>query len=87
MGIHKQYLWLDMLHVSYEYRKKGIGRKLFDMTANAAKKLGAKKLYISAHSSQESQAFYRAVGCVNAEEIIPELFEAEPYDVHMECLL
>ncbi len=87
MGINKQYLWLDMLHVSYEYRKKGIGRKLFGMTANAAKKLGAKKLYISANSSQQSQAFYRAVGCVNAEEIIPELFEAEPYDVHMEYLL
>lgn len=87
MGSDKQYLWLVYLHVSYEYRKKGIGRKLFDMTANAAKKLGAKKLYISANSSQESQAFYRAMGCVNADEIIPELFEAEPYDVHMEYSL
>jgi hypothetical protein len=57
------------------------------LTVDAAKRLGAVKLYISANSSQESQAFYRAIDCVDAEEIIPELFEVEPYDVHMEYLL
>ena len=57
------------------------------LLSGRAKKTKAKKLYISANSSQESQAFYRAMGCVDAEEIIPELFEAEPFDVHMEYVL
>jgi N-acetylglutamate synthase-like GNAT family acetyltransferase len=75
------------LQVSYEYRHKGIGKKLFALCVDAAKKYEAEKLYISAHSSQESQAFYRAMRCVDTEEIIPELFEAEPFDVHMEYVL
>ena len=29
-----------------------------------AKQKGAKKLYISAHSAVESQAFYKSMGCV-----------------------
>ena len=87
IGCGKQYLWLVVIHVSYEYRSKGIGRNLFMMTADAAKKLGGAKLYISANSSQESQAFYRSIGCVDADEIMPDLFEAEPYDVHMEYSL
>ena len=87
IGSRNQYLWLVYLHVSYEYRGKGIGRKLFLLTANAAKRLAARKLYISANSSKESQAFYRSIGCVDTEEVIPALFEAEPYDVHMEYVL
>lgn len=35
-------------------------------TANGEKK--AEKLYISAHSAVESQAFYKAIGCREAEE-------------------
>ena len=48
---------------------------------------GAKKLYISAHSSKESQAAYKALGCVYATEIIPWIAEEEPYDVQMEYIL
>lgn len=87
IGSRKQYTQLISLQVSCEYRHKGIGKKLFELCVNASKKTDAKKLYISAHSSQESQAFYRAMKCVDTEEIIPELFEAEPYDVHMEFVL
>ena len=32
--------------------------------------LGADKLYISAHSSKESQAVYHRLGCIEAKEII-----------------
>ena len=84
IGSVGQYLWLVVLHVSYEYRGCGIGRALFRMIADNARQRGAPKLYISANSSQESQGFYRAVGCVHTSEIIPALFEAEPFDVHME---
>jgi ribosomal protein S18 acetylase RimI-like enzyme len=84
MGSVGQYLQMDMLHVSAEYRHHGIGRKLFTLAVEAARELGAPRMYISASSSEESQAFYRALGCVHAEEIIPELFAEEPFDVHME---
>ena len=87
IGSRKQYIRLISLQVSYEYRHKGIGKKLFALCVDAAKKFGAEKMYISAHSSQESQAFYRAMKCVETEEIIPELFEIEPFDVHMEYIL
>jgi GNAT superfamily N-acetyltransferase len=87
IGSEKQYAWLVYCHVSADYRHHGIGRELFSLVAEAARELGAKKMYISANSSEESQAFYRAVGCVHAEEINPELFELEPYDVHMEFVL
>jgi ribosomal protein S18 acetylase RimI-like enzyme len=84
LGSSKQYAWLLYAHVSADFRHLGIGRKLFMRSALFARTLGAKKMYISAHSSEETQAFYRAMGCTEAEEIIPELYEAEPFDVHME---
>ena len=48
-------------------RGNGIGKKLFLEAKQWAKQRGAKKLYISAHSSVESQAFYKAMGCVEAK--------------------
>jgi GNAT superfamily N-acetyltransferase len=81
-GSLKQYAWLVLAHVSADFRHLGAGRKLFTLSAEFARTIGAKKMYISANSSEETQAFYRAVGCAETEEIIPELFEAEP--VHLE---
>ena len=46
-----------------------------------------KKLYIFAHSSKESQAAYKALGCVPAEEIIPWIADEEPFDVQLEYVL
>ena len=86
IGSKEQYMQLRQIHVSYEYRGKGIGRKLFSLSADAMENCVTKKFYIVANPSEESQAFYRAMGCVDAEEIISELFEDE-YDVHMEYLL
>jgi GNAT superfamily N-acetyltransferase len=82
--LRKQYAWLVFAHVSADFRHLGVGRKLFMLSAEFARTIGAKKMYISALSSEETQAFYRAMGCTNAEEIIPELFDAEPFDVHLE---
>jgi GNAT superfamily N-acetyltransferase len=83
-GSVKQYAWLVYAHVSADFRHLGVGRKLFMLSAEFARTIGAKKMYISTFSSEETQAFYRAMGCTDAEEIIPELFEAEPFDVHLE---
>ena len=42
---------------------------------------------ISGHSSKESQAAYRALGCTPAEEINASLAAEEPFDVQLEYRL
>ncbi len=86
-GVTARYAQLVCLQVSEDYRHQGIGRRLFSLACEEARQLGADKLYISAHSSKESQAAYRALGCSFAEEINEKLAAAEPYDVQMEYRL
>ena len=86
-GAKAHYAELVCFQVSEEYRRQGIGGKLFFMACEEARRLGADKLYISAHSSKESQAAYRALGCSFAEEINEELAAEEPFDVQMEYRL
>ena len=84
-GIQRQYLELSSIHVSEDCRGSGIGRKLMEAAKEWAKRRGARKLYISAHSSVESQAFYRAMGCREAEEYSAPHVEKEPCDCQLEC--
>ena len=84
LGSRGQYIELVGFHVSEPYRGQGIGRRLFSAICDAARAAGADKLYISAHSSKESQAAYRALGCVPAQEADPVRMEKEPCDVQME---
>ena len=86
-GAVARYVQLVCFQISEEYRRQGIGRKLFSLVCEEARRLGADKLYISAHSSKESQAAYRALGCTPAEEVNEELAAAEPFDVQMEYRL
>ncbi|MBR4790558.1 MAG: GNAT family N-acetyltransferase [Treponema sp.] len=79
------YMILDMMHVSSECRGKGIGRQLFEAGKAEARKAGAEALYISACSSEETIAFYRAMGCDLASNPIKEMAEAEPFDLQMIC--
>lgn len=87
MGERLQYLELKYLHVSEEMRGQGLGRALFRMAAAWAREHGAEKLYISAHSAVETQAFYHAMGCVEAEEYSQPHVEREPCDCQMEYRL
>ena len=86
-GSSDQYLELLLYHVSEPYRRRGIGKELFELACKRAREAGAKKLYISAHSSKESQAAYRKLGCIEAAEIDQVIAENEPYDVQMEFVL
>lgn len=86
-GSQKQYSELVLFHVSEPFRHMGIGGQLFRHICNEARKIGAKKLYISAHSSKESQTAYQKLGCIHAEEINTEIAENEPFDVQMEYVL
>jgi ribosomal protein S18 acetylase RimI-like enzyme len=83
-GINGQYIQLKFLHVSNGYRHKGIGKILFNLCVERSKKIGIKKIYISANDSEETQKFYLGIGCKDAEEINLKLFEEEPYDRQME---
>ncbi len=87
LGSKGQYLDLSSIHVSEDKRGSGIGGHLFSLACDWAREHGAKKLYISAHSAVETQAFYRSRGCVEAEEYNKEHCEREPYDCQMEYLL
>ena len=86
-GSEKQYADLSSIHVSQDMRGVGIGRKLFMEAEEYAKKCGAKKLYISAHSAVETQAFYKAMGCVEALEYNKQHVEKEPFDCQLEYTL
>lgn len=87
LGESDEYLELTNIHVTEAMRGRGIGRALFYAAAEWAKARGAKKLYISAHSSVESQAFYRSLGCKEAEIYSTRHIEAEPFDIQMEYRL
>ncbi len=87
IGSRGQYLDLSSIHVSRDARGHGIGRELFSRAVAYAREKAAPALYISAHSAQESQAFYRAMGCVEAREYQQEHVEKEPFDCQLECLV
>lgn len=84
-GGEHRYMDLSSIHVSEDMRGTGIGKTLFQTAKNWAKEKGAGKLYISAHSAVESQAFYRKMGCVEAQLYQQKHVEAEPYDCQLEC--
>ncbi|MDD3335523.1 MAG: GNAT family N-acetyltransferase [Eubacteriales bacterium] len=86
-GTCVKYMDLSNIHVSRDMRGGGMGRALFNLAKRWAKDHGAEKLYISAHSAVESQAFYKAMGCVEASEYNEELAQKEPCDCQLECLL
>lgn len=86
-GKNREYLDLSFIHVSQDMRNSGIGKMLFSLAKDWAKSHGGKKLYISGHSAVESQAFYKAMGCVEALEYNLAHVEKEPFDCQLECLL
>ena len=84
IGPQQDTLQLKFLHVGRDHRKQGIASTLFNLAADKAKALGAKKLYISATPSENTINYYRRLGCVLAEEVDPKLFALEPEDIHLE---
>lgn len=87
LGPGDVYRDLLSLHVSADCRGRGMGRMLFEQAAQWAREDGAEKLYISAHSAQETQAFYAAMGCVDTQWPSPEHVALEPFDCQLEYSL
>lgn len=86
-GTTAHYLLLDQLFISLEHRGKGIGRKLFGLCCQGAKKRGADKLYICAGSAEETIAFYFGIGCEEAQEVNQKLYELDTRDYQLEYTL
>ena len=79
-----QYIVLSEFYVSENFRRQGIGYRLFRKVCCEAKKLGAKRLYISAHSAEESINAYMKYGCSEAVEPDRAHIEKEPFDLQLE---
>lgn len=77
-------LQLVFMHVSQDYRRRGLGRLLFEQAVDRARDLNARRLYVSATPSENTVNFYLRLGCVVADEVDAALFALEPDDIHME---
>lgn len=86
-GGDQKYLDLSSIHISEDMRNQGIGSTLFLAASEWARSKGAGKLYISAHSAVETQAFYRKMGCVEASVYNQKHVAEEPYDCQLEYVL
>ena len=54
IGKPRDQLQLKFLHVSCDYRKRGLGQALFERMVERARELGARRLYISATPSENA---------------------------------
>lgn len=85
IGKQHDQLQLKFLHVSYAYRKTGLGKQLFEMARTTARERGAKMMYVSATPSENTIHFYFKRGCVVTPDPDPALFALEPEDIHLVC--
>lgn len=77
--------WLAFLHVSREYRRRGIAAALWAASKEIAAASGATSMYVSATPSGSAVGFYTSRGCRLAEPPHPALFAKEPEDIHLIC--
>ncbi len=84
IGQGRDQLQLKFLHVGNGYRDQGLGRHLFHLAADEARRRGARRLYISATPSQHTVDFYLGLGCRVTGEPDLDLFALEPEDIHLE---
>jgi predicted N-acetyltransferase YhbS len=79
--------WLASLHVSRPYRRRGAARALWGAAADFAVAAGARSMYVSATPTGSAVGFYLGQGCRLADPVHPDLFAAEPEDIHLICSL
>lgn len=74
--------WLALLYVTAGHRGTGIGSALWREAESLVSEWGAERMYVSSAPSGPTVDFYRARGCVLAEDPHPELYDKEPDDIH-----
>ncbi|MDQ6421761.1 GNAT family N-acetyltransferase [Paenibacillus sp. LHD-117] len=82
-GEYKDQLQVDLMYVSRNYRRQGIGTTILQQLSHLAKNKGAKSLYISSTETRSAVSFYMSQGGRLAQKVDDELFEKEPADIHM----
>ncbi len=82
-GTNARYANLTMLFVDDRFHRRGVGARLFREICDRAAAMGAEKLFISAISSEETVAFYFAMGCTDAAERVEEFIDT-PEDRYLE---
>lgn len=86
-GKTSRYMLLDSMFVSYTIRGNGVGKKLFALCCQEARDSFADKIYICAGSAEDTVAFYKSCGCVEAVEVNMALYEQDPRDLQLEYKL
>jgi ribosomal protein S18 acetylase RimI-like enzyme len=79
--------WLAFLHVSRPYRRMGAAQALWDAAVDLSVAGGAETMYVSATPTTSALGFYLRQGCELARPVHPDLFAAEPEDIHLTCPL
>ncbi len=79
--------WLAFLHVSRPCRRRGAAQVLWDAAVDICVASGAETIYVSATPTESAVGFYLRQGCRLAHPVHPELFGAEPDDIHLVCSL
>ena len=74
---------LAFLQVSKEYRRQQIGSHLLREMEEVARASEADRIYVSATPSGSAVCFYLSHGFELTAEVVPELLELEPEDIHM----
>ncbi|MFF2089527.1 GNAT family N-acetyltransferase [Paenibacillus sp. NPDC058174] len=82
-GKDQRQLQLDLMYVSRNYRRQGIGSRIFHELSQVAIEKGAAQLYISATETESAVKFYTSRGSALTSELDEELFRKEPNDIHM----
>ena len=75
---------LAYLHVSHGSRGRGIGSRLSDELESIAREAGDATMVVSATPSLNTVQFYLGRGFDPTAEPLPELYELEPEDVHLQ---
>lgn len=74
---------LMFLHVSHDWRGRGVASALYRLCAEAARGMGASGLYISATSTRRTVDFYQRLGAVPTAHPDKTLLRHEPDDIHL----
>lgn len=76
-GTSEKYVNLTMLFVDNNWKRKGIGKRLFQQMCLCAEKMEADKIFISAVPSYDTISFYLNMGCSEAQYIIDSFVDTE----------
>jgi ribosomal protein S18 acetylase RimI-like enzyme len=82
-GKKKDRLQVDLMYVTRNFRRQGIGKRLMNELSKEAINRGAKFLYISSTETESAVNFYKNYGSELTDELDQELFDLEPNDIHM----